>query len=469
MAIILKIVITIIIAITIDYFPLVWYFCNDFDERSLKMIGMKKLIFLSGCLIASCAALFAADEQQLFDAVKSKNLSRVNMYSYANANQLFKQGGKAMTAFQLAVENGDLNIATALLVDGNADVNADYGVEPPLFIAVRKNNLKMVQLLLQYGAEPNLQYGDKLPIFIAADNQNEKIFAELIKKGADVNSGYNDKPLIAYLLSNGKNTNRNTLIEVLCSTADQTGQRINWGWNDRDGRNILHYAVSGGDFNNFQGGSAGSVDYIIRKAGQGNSGAMQRQKDNETGSTPLHFAVEGGNPDIVRALARTSESSQVMKSTDAHGFNPLGRYIFTNAQSTHVNYDLIKCLVEVPGVTISSFAMPRNYKNGENGLFILLGKKGGATTQDIVDFINILGQQDKTIAGVSDPNGDSLLCVGVNERWDPAIIDALLEYYDGDFLALTAKVKGERRDAVEIMRLNHSERQYQSIFDRYMN
>ena len=119
---------------------------------------MKRKCFLSFFALTICTLGFSADERALFDAVKTKNLAKVNQYIYANANQRFEYGGKAMTAFQLAVENGSTQIAKSLIVDGNADVNADNGDEPPLFIAARNNDLEMFELLINSNANLNKTY-----------------------------------------------------------------------------------------------------------------------------------------------------------------------------------------------------------------------------------------------------------------------------------------------------------------------
>lgn len=425
MAIILKIVITIIIAITIDYFPLVWYFCSDFDERSLKMIGMKKLIFLSGCLIASCAALFAADEQQLFDAVKSKNLSRVNMYSYANANQLFKQGGKAMTAFQLAVENGDLNIATALLVDGNADVNADYGVEPPLFIAIRNNNSKMMNLLLHHGADINIMYNNLTPILVCvtkARGNSSHILRELIK------------------------------------SAENNGISIDWSWQDEKRRGILHYACTGGDFNTMQNGNADIVGLLLE------SSLCPVTAQDVNGWTALHMAAYAGRSEIMFQFLKGRNGSEAFSIENHDGFTPIGLLIFNSKTTGRLDLGIITVAASKVNFTVEYLNPPANTMS-DNGIFVIAEN---SDTNRVCQIFESFSKSNNKLAELKDRNGTPLLCRAVQDDWNPEIVKILLKNYRGDWKKIR---EGGRRgkNAIEIMRANHSEDLYQDIFDLYMN
>ena len=82
-----------------------------------------------------------------------------------------------------AVDTSAYSKAETLLRNG-ADVNcrAIRITEPPLCVAVRKNDIIMVRLLLKYNADPNEGY----PLLLAA-GQNLEIMQDLIKNKADIN------------------------------------------------------------------------------------------------------------------------------------------------------------------------------------------------------------------------------------------------------------------------------------------
>lgn len=175
---------------------------------------MKRKCFLSFFALMICTLGFAASDADiaLFNAVKAKNLVKVNQYIYANANQRFEYGGgKTMTAFQLAVENGSTQIARSLIVDGNADVNTDGKDEPPLFIAIRKDNSDLLQLIVSNGANVNAIYNDMTPL------------------------------MYCYKISKGDySRNADLLLKNLSDNFD-------WGHKDAEGNTVMHLAAMGGN------------------------------------------------------------------------------------------------------------------------------------------------------------------------------------------------------------------------------
>lgn len=389
------------------------------------MIGMKKLIFLSGCLIASCAALFAADEQQLFDAVKSKNLSRVNMYSYANANQLFKQGGKAMTAFQLAVENGDLNIATALLVDGNADVNADYGVEPPLFIAIRNNNSKMMNLLLHHGADINIMYDNLTPIL--------------------------------YCITKAHGNSSQTLYNLIKS-AENNGISIDWSWRDEFRRGILHYACTGGDFNMMRNGDADAVGLLLE------SSLCPSTAQDVNGWTALHMAAYAGRSEIMLQFLKGRNGSEAFSIENRDGVTPIGLLIFNSETTDRLDLGIIATAVSKMKFTVEYFNPPADAMS-DNGIFVIAEN---SDTNRVCQIFESLSKSNNKLAELKDRNGTPLLCRAVQDNWSSEIVEILLKNYRGDWKKIREGGRGGK-NVIEIMRANHSEDLYQDIFDLYMN
>lgn len=58
---------------------------------------------------------------------------------------------------------------------------------PPLLVAVIRQNLAMVDLLLKHGANPNLSSDTGMtPLMVAADLNNHEIMKRLVSKGASI-------------------------------------------------------------------------------------------------------------------------------------------------------------------------------------------------------------------------------------------------------------------------------------------
>ena len=393
---------------------------------------MKKLITLVGGLLVSCAALFAVDESQLFNAVEAKDLRRVNNYIYANANQLFKQGGKSMTAFQLAVENQDKIIADALLSDGNADVNADFGVEPPLFIAIRNNDSEMIELLVNHGANVNAPFKNTVPIIYAITN-----------------GGGNGGDMIRTIIRAAKNNNQN----------------INLTYRDLDGRNALDYAVTGGSF--LSGQATAGVDVVNEILQISGSDNLFKSQDR-TGNTPVHWCVKGGaNVVIFKRLMARPIAAECCNILNNDGFTPLALFLYqTESQQNHVAWEVLNAFLSVPGFKMSSMAMPKNY-GGDNGIFRLI-RMGASSERDLLNCLKTITRNDKTLASFQDETGEPMLCIAIDEEWNPAIVEFLIDNYKGDWQKLRKSGRGGK-NAIEIMRANHSEDLYQDIFDKYMN
>lgn len=386
---------------------------------------MKKLIIGLLIFVSIVSSVWGYDENYLFNAVESKNLSRVQNYLHANANQLFKQGNRHISAFQLAVDMKLYSIAETLIVDGNAEINADFGVEPPLFIAIRNNDQRMVELLMNHGADPNLEY--------------------------------NGKTAFIYTITNGGQSTSSHLFDLLVKYSKQRGFYIDWYWKDNDGRTFLHYAVTGGNFITGQGGVNSTVASILR------NGSQLVKEQDKNGDTPLHWACKSNvSEGILRLLLNTPEATEALRMTNNDGFNPLALYIFTSVSQGFVNYETLLTLVNIPGFQYSSMNMPASYRM-DNGLFEL-ARLDNTTATDLLQVMRIICRKEEKLASFKDSTGVPMLCVAVDEEWDPDIVELLIDEYDGDW----TKLRDGKNNAIDIMRKNRSEDLYQDIFDAYM-
>lgn len=87
-----------------------------------------------------------------------------------------------------ACSEGDLKAVKELLNNG-ADANVKVGGFTPLVIAVKNEDVRLVELLLHMGANPDIKDGKgNVPLLLAAMSSNVKICDELLSYGADVNA-----------------------------------------------------------------------------------------------------------------------------------------------------------------------------------------------------------------------------------------------------------------------------------------
>lgn len=382
---------------------------------------MKRKCFLSFFALMICTLGFSADERALFDAVKTKNLAKVNQYIYANANQRFEYGEKAMTAFQLAVENGSTQIAKSLIIDGNADVNADDGDEPPLFIAVRNGDTEMFELL--------------------------------INSNANVNRAYKGQPITLYTIMQA-NGSSNTISRIIIK---RFGDRLDWNWQDNNKRTILHYAVAGGDFQTMRGNVSPDIVADLLSSGLCNVAVA-----DVNGWTPLHIAAQSGNKQLIYILLRSKDANQLLNVKDNEGYTPITRYIKTAYSEKRLDIGVIMLAMGKCNFTLDDFNFPSETMSN-NGIFLIAENKD---TSRVINFFHELSKNNRMLATLEDKDGIPLLCHAIENEWAPEIVDIVMQNYRGDWKKI--RIKGRNgKNAIDIMRQNHSEDLYQDIFDKY--
>lgn len=387
---------------------------------------MKRKCFLSFFALMICTLGFAASDADiaLFNAVKAKNLKEVNQYIYANANQRFEYGGgKAMTAFQLAVENGSTQIAKSLIIDGNADVNADDGDEPPLFIAVRNGDTEMFELL--------------------------------INSNANVNRAYKGQPITLYTIMQA-NGSSNTISRIIIK---RFGDRLDWNWQDNNKRTILHYAVAGGDFQTMRGNVSPDIVADLLSSGLCNVAVA-----DVNGWTPLHIAAQSGNKQLIYILLRSKDANQLLNVKDNEGYTPITRYIKTAYSEKRLDIGVIMLAMGKCNFTLDDFNFPSETMSN-NGIFLIAENKD---TTKVINFFRELSKNNKMLATLEDKDGIPLLCHAIENEWNPDIVDIVMQNYRGDWRKI--RIKGRNgKNAIDIMRQNRSEDLYQDIFDKYSN
>ncbi|MCB0478094.1 MAG: ankyrin repeat domain-containing protein [Crocinitomicaceae bacterium] len=120
-----------------------------------------------------------------------------------------KYGGSINTVFPKLVESNDMNIIQYGL---NKNADPSLGLE----MAVKKNNMPVVQMLFNNGA----QVKTSSVIAAAADNQNKEMVLLLIQKGAAPGDGLvaaltkNNKEIVELLLAHGASGGAPTVVET---------------------------------------------------------------------------------------------------------------------------------------------------------------------------------------------------------------------------------------------------------------
>jgi ankyrin repeat protein len=120
-------------------------------------VSMVQLLLERG---ADPDATAANGNKPLYDAAESGYLSIVGLLLEFNANVEAFNFDQQRTAFYQAVENGHTAVAKILLQDGaDIDTRSTSGLTP-LFCAVRRGDVDLVEYLLEHGANKKLQLDD---------------------------------------------------------------------------------------------------------------------------------------------------------------------------------------------------------------------------------------------------------------------------------------------------------------------
>ncbi len=85
-----------------------------------------------------------------------------------------------------ACRKGDLDVVSQLLSDGNIDVNQETRGSTPLLLACEKENVALVQLLLEHGTKDsvNQEINGRTPLLLACEKGNVALVQLLLKHGA---------------------------------------------------------------------------------------------------------------------------------------------------------------------------------------------------------------------------------------------------------------------------------------------
>ncbi|CAM9317580.1 unnamed protein product [Scytosiphon promiscuus] len=215
----------------------------------------------------------------LFVAASSGRMGAVQVLLAAGADTSLRCSVRSMSALDIVVSTGHVDIARAI-IDHGADVNAaGPDGRTPLHYAVAEGTLEMVRLLTSKGAEIDKVDGQRrTPLNIATMHGDTDTLRVVLAAGADVtlrcNIGFSPLDCAA---SQGHVSNVLVLIEH-GADVNTSGSR---------GVTTLHVAAL---FNRPE-----TIDVLVE------AGA-EVDRDADGGGTPLHFAAKSSSPAAVRAL-----------------------------------------------------------------------------------------------------------------------------------------------------------------------
>jgi cytohesin len=299
---------------------------NDNGETPLYLAAMSGNVQIAGLLIEADADVEAAriddGEAPIHAAARSGHTQIITLLLKANANvNAVANGG--LTALHRAILHDEIESVKTLL-NGNVDVNlADEGGNTPLHDAAwgnwrNANMIEIVSLLLDAGAQVNVaeRKSGNTPLYAAVFRDKLNIVEALLKAGADVNAENQWGSPLHFASSPG------TATALLKAKAKVNA--VNSG-----GRTPLHYAArngfdqvvhtllgAGADVNigrNIDGtplfraaqeGHAQTVDALIEAGADVNAA-------DRMGTTPLFVASSNGHGTIVAALLEAGANADV--------------------------------------------------------------------------------------------------------------------------------------------------------------
>ena len=257
----------------------------------------------------------------LFYAVSIKNYEIVKLLvEHGKAKANVQCTKKEKTPLLLAVSQKNHLIAKYLLTRAKANPNlASSDGNAPLTIAIRLQDLDMVDMLLRANADSNILSPTQMtPLTYAVMNKNYEIVARLVKHGARVNDRrvkftalslatlQLSIKLVRFLIEKGADVNAvnsNGTTALLVATQLENMDFVQYLI--RKGANVNTVSVRAGDETDFYTPLTNAVDrdnedmveYFVRKAG-----ADVNAHPENSPRTTLYHALVKGNIRVIRLL-----------------------------------------------------------------------------------------------------------------------------------------------------------------------
>lgn len=255
------------------------------------------------------------------------------------------------------------------------------------------------------------------------------------------------------------------MLRSFLTACDRYHVNVDYNVVDMYGNNALHYAVTGGDFNRYTNENPESL-YLLLK-----SGKVRKEAQNSDGNTILHLAFKGHNVTACKyILADTDLASILINKSNNNGITPAGAFVEMVQETGSIDEELFLNLISIAGMTNTSIwngGKDAKSKGIDNGLITLV------KTDDIVAtsvFKNRQCKIQKYLAELEDNEGNPLLCLAIQEKWSPELVDLMIDKTNArDWKKIKMKSgRYKNMNAIEIMRKNHTEDLYEDIFNDYM-
>lgn len=257
------------------------FVCSPLQQAILnKDLAMVKLLVKSGANMNQvvkdndpCGSCWAVQHSLLTYAI-ARNLDSIALHFISAGADV-----NLTAPIVLAAKNKKINIVEALLkAKAKLDLSS-YGGNNALCYAVKNNDEKLAQLLIDNGASPNVSSIYGAPLDIAVKDSNVAIAKILIKAGAKVTAKYEDEDDRLIKAIRSRNTD---MVNLLITAGANVKIKI------EDHVSLLHYAAAVGN---------GDTIRLLVKAGL-NVNAMLKHRAiyssigyHDEDATPLYIAA----------------------------------------------------------------------------------------------------------------------------------------------------------------------------------
>ncbi|XP_071324026.1 ankyrin repeat and SOCS box protein 2-like isoform X2 [Trachinotus anak] len=270
------------------------------------------------------------EEEPLFKAVRVGDVSRVKALVMCPGTNLMLPSKPGWLAIHQAAWYGQDTCLRVLLSaqPGMINKRTDRG-ESALLIAVSKDQLPCVQVLLEKGADPDItNYDRETPLYRACERNSAAMVAALLNHGAAVNThciqGWtalqeavvrNNVEICEMLLKAGAKHSLTNIYGITpLFSAAQTGQVATLRFLLKHGADINSQAADGATalYEAAKNGHEEIVELLLSQNADAN-------KPGKTGLLPLHIAAQRGSDTIVSMLIPATSKARIRRT----GISPL--------------------------------------------------------------------------------------------------------------------------------------------------